>query len=513
MLDHFEDRILILDFGSQYVQLIARRLRELNVYSEILPFDVPVDEIIAFQPKGIILSGGPESVTLDCTARIPDIVFQLGRPILGICYGMQALVIQNGGKVETAHLAEYGDAQLEIVVNDPLWQHIPQSSRVWMSHQDRVIEMPSDFKVIASTKAAPMAAIVHQNKPWYGLQFHPEVTHTEMGLQVLQNFVNQVCQCDGQWITENIIAELVACIKTQVGDDKVILALSGGIDSSVVAALLHKAIGDQLICIFVDTGLLRVDDQEVIKKYFSNYRVETVEAKAQFLNALKGIEDPEMKRKIIGEQFIRVFEVAAKKHADVKYLAQGTIYPDVVESAKTKWGKAEIIKSHHNVGGLPARMHLTLVEPLRELFKDEVRKIGLALGFSKKFINRHPFPGPGLAIRILGEVKPEYVRVLQNADAIFIEELKKHDLYDRVNQAFCVFLPIKTVGVKGDARVYEYIIALRAVETVDFMTACWARLSSEFLTFVSHRIMAELKQISRVVYDISDKPPATIEWE
>jgi len=513
MLDNFTDRILIIDFGSQYVQLIARRLRELKVYAEILPFDVAEEEIAAFKPKGIILSGGPESVTFDHTVRAPDIIFKLGCPILGICYGMQTMVAQWGGQVETASQAEYGHAQLALIDTDPLWYEIPLKSSVWMSHQDRVIKMPDNFKITAKTKAAPVSAIVHETKPWYGIQFHPEVTHTEFGLQLLKNFVTTICHCQGDWIAENIIARLVDRIKTQVGTDKVILALSGGIDSSVVAALLHKAIGDQLICIFVDTGLLRLNDQTVIHKFFSDYRVEIIEAQTQFLTALKGVEDPEAKRKIIGEQFVRVFEAAAKKHKNVKYLAQGTIYPDVVESAKTKWGKAEVIKSHHNVGGLPERMHLKLVEPLRELFKDEVRQIGLKLNFSKEFINRHPFPGPGLAIRILGEVKPEYISILQKADAIFMEELKKHELYEQVNQALCVFLPIKTVGVKGDTRVYEYIIALRAVETVDFMTAHWARLPSKFLTLVSHRIMAELKQISRVVYDISDKPPATIEWE
>ena len=513
MLDNFTDCVLIIDFGSQYVQLIARRLRELNVYTEILPFDAAEKEIIALKPKGIILSGGPESVTFDHTVRAPDIIFKLDCPILGICYGMQTMVAQWGGRVEMASQAEYGHAQLELINKDPLWHDIPLKSDVWMSHQDRVIRMPDHFKIIAKTKRAPISTIVHDSKPWYGIQFHPEVTHTEFGLQILKNFVTGICQCRRDWVTENIIARLVDRIKTQVGTDKVILALSGGIDSSVVAALLHKAVKDQLICIFVDTGLLRLGDRTLIREFFSDYLVETIEAQTQFLTALKGVQDPEAKRKIIGEQFIRVFEAAAEKHKAIKYLAQGTIYPDVVESAQTKWGKAEVIKSHHNVGGLPERMHLKLVEPLRELFKDEVRQIGIKLGFSKTFINRHPFPGPGLAIRILGEVKSEYISILQKADAIFIEELKKHGLYERVNQAFCVFLPIKTVGVKGDARVYEYIIALRAVETVDFMTAHWARLPSKFLTLVSHRIMAELKQISRVVYDISDKPPATIEWE
>jgi GMP synthase (glutamine-hydrolysing) len=382
-----------------------------------------------------------------------------------------------------------------------------------MSHQDRVITIPPAFKVIAKTAQAPIAAIVHQDKPWYAVQFHPEVTHTHFGLQLLKNFVVSICHCRRNWVTKHMIQELIEHVKAQVGKAEVILALSGGVDSSVVAALLHQAIGNQLICIFVDHGLLRLDDRLIIDKFFSHYRLEIVNAKEQFLTALKGVIDPEKKRKIIGKQFIAVFETAAKRYKNIKFLAQGTIYPDVIESAATKWGKAEAIKSHHNVGGLPEHMHLTLIEPLRELFKDEVRDMGLQLGFSADFMNRHPFPGPGLAVRILGEVKQRYIEILQKSDSIFIEELKKHGLYTQVSQAFCVFLPIKAVGVKGDARVYGYVIGLRAIATVDFMTAHWVHLPNEFLTIVSHRIMSELPQISRVVYDISDKPPATIEWE
>jgi GMP synthase (glutamine-hydrolysing) len=513
MLKTVKDSILILDFGSQYAQLIARRLRQLNVYAHILPFDVSEDKIAAFEPKGIILSGGPQSVVSNHTLRIPSIVFQLGCPVLGICYGMQAMVSQQGGSVETADRAEYGHAKLKLMKNHLLWENIADQRAVWMSHQDRVISLPRQFDIIAKTSDAPIAAIAHRSRPWFGMQFHPEVTHTQDGLAMLKNFVVNICQCCCGWVPENIIARLTDAVKAQVGEQKVILALSGGVDSSVAAALLHQAIGDRVICIFVDTGLLRVEDRPLIERYFSHYNLEIVDAKSIFLNALKGVEDPERKRKIIGEKFIQVFESSAKKYADIQYLAQGTIYSDVIESAKAKWSKAEVIKSHHNVGGLPEYMHLKLVEPLRELFKDEVREIGLKLGLPKTFLQRHPFPGPGLGVRILGEVKPEYIAVLQKADAVFIEELKNHQLYHRVSQAFCVFLPVKSVGVKGDSRVYEYILGLRAVETVDFMTADWARLPMEFLTTVSHRMMAEIKEISRVVYDISDKPPATIEWE
>jgi len=507
-------KILILDFGSQYTQLIARRVREIGVYCEIMPADVDEKQIRDFNPSGFILSGGHESVTEKDTLRAPPFIFEMGLPILGICYGMQTMVQQLGGVVENAHAAEFGYAKVDVTVQNEL---LPgKVLDVWMSHSDQVKELPKNFKTIAASKTCSHAAIVDEAKQFYGLQFHPEVTHTAKGREILECFIKNVCGCQCEWTAENIIEEQVALIKQKVGDEKVLLGLSGGVDSSVAAALLHKAIGDQLVCVFVDTGLLRLNEVTEVKRVFADHfgiQLICVDAKKQFLSALRGITEPEEKRKIIGEHFIRVFETESKKLKGVKWLAQGTIYPDVIESAKTKSGKGQVIKSHHNVGGLPEKMHLKLVEPLRELFKDEVRKLGATLGLPHQLVYRHPFPGPGLALRIIGDITEENIELLQRADAIFIEELRASDLYDAVSQAFAVFLPVKSVAVKGDARHYGYVIALRAVKTVDFMTAEWADLPHSFLAHVSLRIVNEIKEISRVVYDISGKPPATIEWE
>jgi GMP synthase (glutamine-hydrolysing) len=516
-------RILILDFGSQYTQLIARRVRELGVYSEILSAQADPQTIIDFQPNGIILSGGPATVTAADTIRAPECVFTLGCPVLGICYGMQTMALQLGGQVESSVNSEFGHAQITIHNNTGLFAAIEDDVSdghalldVWMSHGDKVAKCPPGFDVIAATASAPIAAMADFSRHFYGLQFHPEVTHTKQGERILGHFIHAICGCESAWTSQNIIDDAVSSMQNQVGDDQVLVALSGGVDSSVVAALLHKAIGDRLTCVFVDTGLLRHQEGDQVMALFAEHlgvKVIRVNAAERFLTALQGESDPEAKRKIIGEQFIRVFEQQAKSLQGIKWLAQGTIYPDVVESAKVKSGQAQVIKSHHNVGGLPDIMAMDLLEPLRELFKDEVRKIGLELGLPHALLFRHPFPGPGLAVRILGEVVPEYVPILQAADDIFIQELIKHDLYDQVGQAFAVFLPVKSVGVKGDARCYDYVIALRAVETIDFMTARWARLPNDFLARVSDRIMNEVPHVSRVVYDISGKPPATIEWE
>ncbi len=524
MSDIHAQRILILDFGSQTIQLIARRVREAGVYSEIHPFDMDADAIREYQPKGIILSGGPESVTVAQEVKAPQVVFELGVPVLGICYGMQTMAAQLGGEVETSHLREFGYAQVQARGTSKLLEDIQDHTAengaglldVWMSHGDRVTRLPEGFQVIASTDNAPNAGMADESRRFYGLQFHPEVTHTHQGARILQCFIHDICGCDSLWTTEHIIEDSVRRVREQVGEEKVLLALSGGVDSSVVAALLHRAIGDQLTCVFVDNGLLRLHEADQVMATFAEHmgvRVNRVEAEPRFLEALRGVDDPEEKRKIIGGLFIKIFEEEAVKVTDVQWLAQGTIYPDVIESAAAKTGKAHVIKSHHNVAGLPEEMQLELVEPLRELFKDEVRKLGVELGLPYDMVYRHPFPGPGLGVRILGEVRKEYADILRRADAIYLEELKKADLYNKVSQAFAVFLPVKSVGVKGDSREYDYVIALRAVETVDFMTARWVHLPYDFLDTVSSRIINEVQGISRVTYDISDKPPATIEWE
>jgi GMP synthase (glutamine-hydrolysing) len=517
-------RILILDFGAQYTQLIARRVRELGVYCEIQPYDVSDAEVRAFGPRGIILSGGPESVTAAAAPRAPTAVFELGVPVLGICYGMQAMAAQLGGRVTPASEREFGYAEVTVIgatrLLDDLADRRSATGRavldVWMSHGDRVEELPPGFVASANTSTIPFAAMSDERRRFYGVQFHPEVTHTAQGTRLLERFVREICGCDALWSTGNIVTDAIERLRARVGKGKVLLGLSGGVDSSVVAALLQRAIGQQLLCVFVDHGLLRAGEGDQVMSTFAAHlgvRVIRVDAAARFLGALAGVSDPEAKRKIIGRTFVEVFEEEARKLAGVQFLAQGTIYPDVIESAGARTGKAHVIKSHHNVGGLPERMHLELVEPLRELFKDEVRRLGLELGLPREMVSRHPFPGPGLAVRILGEVRKEYLELLRRADAIFIEELRRHDLYDRTSQAFAVFLPVRSVAVMGDGRRYDYVIALRAVETVDFMTAHWARLPYEFLDHVSRRIVNEVSGISRVVYDVSGKPPATIEWE
>jgi GMP synthase (glutamine-hydrolysing) len=513
-------RILVIDFGGQYTQLIARRVREVGVYSEILPFDATAEQIEALAPAGVILSGGPESVGTIGSPQISDAILSTGAPVLGICYGMQALAAKLGGAVETADHREYGYAEVNLAGTDPLLKGLAKpnaSLKVWMSHGDRVEKLPPGFTAIASSINSPLAAMADVKRSIYGLQFHPEVTHTEQGIEIIRRFVLEICDCAPNWTPKNIVAEHIASIRAKVGGDRVLLGLSGGVDSSVVAALLHAAIGEQLVCVFVDTGLLRLNEGDqvmaVFQKHLGAKNVIRVNAERAFLAGLDGVSDPEEKRKIIGRLFVEVFEQEAAKLADVHWLAQGTIYPDVIESAGAATGKAHLIKSHHNVGGLPARMKLKLVEPLRDLFKDEVRKIGAELGMPPDVIGRHPFPGPGLGVRILGAVKKEYADLLRRADDIFISELKVQGLYDTVSQAFAVFLPVKSVGVLGDARKYDYVVALRAVETVDFMTARWARLPYDFLDHVSRRIINEVPGISRVTYDISSKPPATIEWE
>ncbi len=523
-IDIHKHRILILDFGSQYTQLIARRVREIGVYCELISCDASDEEIKAFKANGFILSGGPESVTCDKTYRAPNIIFESGLPILGICYGMQTMARQLGGEVATSTVREFGYAKLQIDGDADLFSGIEDSVDedgrpyldVWMSHGDKVTALPAGFETIASTGNAPFAAMADFSRHYYGLQFHPEVTHTRQGDRILKHFVKDICACEGSWSSKNIIDDSLQEMRKKVGSDEVLVGLSGGVDSAVVAALLHRAIGKQLTCVFVDTGLLRLNEGDEVMNVFAEHlgvKVIRVNAREQFLSALKGISDPEEKRKAAGEQFIRVFEEEARKLKGIRWLGQGTIYPDVIESAKAKTDKAHVIKTHHNVGGLPDDLSFELIEPLRELFKDEVRKIGMELGLPSELVYRHPFPGPGLALRILGEVMPEHIKTLQAADAIYIEELRKHDLYNEVSQAFAVFLPIKSVGVKGDARCYEYVIALRSVTTVDFMTAHWSELPYKFLSHVSHRIINEVQHVSRVVYDISGKPPATIEWE
>jgi len=517
-------KILILDFGAQYSQLIARRVREQQVYCELQPNDVSEEFIREFNPQGIILSGGPNSVYDNETPRAPDIVFKLGVPVLGICYGMQTMAEQLGGKVENAAKREFGYAEIRAQGHSKLLEGIQDRVNdlghglldVWMSHGDKVTEIPPGFKLIASNPATPIAGMADEARRFYAVQFHPEVTHTLRGRDIFARFVHEICACRGDWKMPEYVNEAVANVRSQVGKDEVVLGLSGGVDSSVVAALLHQAIGDQLTCVFVDNGLLRLNEAEQVMQTFARnlgVKVIHVDASERFLGDLKGVSDPEQKRKIIGREFVEVFQAEAAKLPQAKWLAQGTIYPDVIESASAKSKRTHTIKSHHNVGGLPDTLHLKLLEPLRELFKDEVRELGVALGLPHEMVYRHPFPGPGLGVRILGEVKKEYAELLRRADAIFIDELRAADWYDKTSQAFAVFLPVKSVGVMGDGRTYEYVVALRAVQTQDFMTAHWAELPHSLLAKVSNRIINEVRGINRVVYDISGKPPATIEWE
>jgi GMP synthase (glutamine-hydrolysing) len=550
MSDIHSQRILILDFGAQYTQLIARRIREIGVYCEIWAWDHDATAIPGFAPTGIILSGGPESTTEANSPRAPEVVFELGVPVLGICYGMQTMAMQLGGRVEGGHHREFGYAKVDVTGScrlldlptgsDDVVVHFsegeswmgaqgvaavtpsrPGAGRataldVWMSHGDRVTAVPPGFSVVASTGSVPIVAMADESRRWYGVQFHPEVTHTKRGEEILRRFLVDICGCETLWTAANIIEDQIARVRADVGSDQVLLGLSGGVDSSVVAALLHKAIGQQLTCVFVDTGLLRFEEGDQVMATMARHmgvKVIRIDASARYFEALAGVSDPEAKRKIIGRLFVEIFEEESAKLEGVRWLAQGTIYPDVIESAGSKTGKAHVIKSHHNVGGLPERMKLALLEPLRELFKDEVRRLGVELGLPREMVYRHPFPGPGLGVRVLGEVRREYVEILARADHIFIEELRASGWYDKVSQAFVVFLPVKSVGVVGDARAYEWVVSLRAVETIDFMTAHWAHLPYDLLGRVSSRIINEIRGISRVVYDISGKPPATIEWE
>jgi GMP synthase (glutamine-hydrolysing) len=518
------EKVLILDFGAQYTQLIARRVREAKVYCEIHPWDVSDAFVRGFGAKGVILSGSHLSAYDEATAKAPKAVFELGVPVLGICYGMQTMAQQLGGRVEAGSVREFGYAEVRARGHTKLLDGIEDSRtaegrgllKVWMSHGDKVTGLPPGFKLMASTDACPVAGMADEGRRFYGVQFHPEVTHTLQGKAILERFVRQICGLSGDWNMPNFVEEAVQRIRDDVGRDAVVLGLSGGVDSSVAAALIHRAIGKQLTCVFVDHGLLRLNETEqVMNAMAGNFgvNVEYVDAREQFLKHLKGVADPEEKRKIIGREFIEVFQREAAKLPQAKWLAQGTIYPDVIESAGAKTKKAHNIKSHHNVGGLPDTLHLKLLEPLRELFKDEVRELGLALGLPRELVFRHPFPGPGLGVRILGEVKAEYADLLRRADAIFIDELRASGWYDKTAQAFAVFLPVKSVGVMGDGRTYDHVIALRAVETQDFMTAQWAELPHALLSRVSNRIINEVRGINRVVYDISSKPPATIEWE
>ncbi|MFL2837345.1 MAG: glutamine-hydrolyzing GMP synthase [Pseudohongiellaceae bacterium] len=522
--DIHSQKILILDFGSQYTQLIARRVREAGVYCEIWDYEVSQENFDQFAPQGIIFSGSPESANKDYSPRPPAFLYEAGLPVLGICYGMQTMAEEFGGRVEASSKSEFGFAQVDVVAENELLKGIEDrvldngmaQLDVWMSHGDKVTQVPPNFELIAATESAPIAGMRHNARPFYGIQFHPEVTHTLQGMRIIERFVHDICGCEKLWTAASIIEDAIATVRATVGNEKVLLGLSGGVDSSVVAALLHRAIGDQLTCVFVDNGLLRLHEGDQVMATFARnmgIRVIRADAESMFLDALEDVHEPETKRKIIGNTFIEVFDQEATKLGDVNWLAQGTIYPDVIESAGSKTGKAHVIKSHHNVGGLPEDMTLKLVEPLRELFKDEVRQIGLELGLPYDMVYRHPFPGPGLGVRVLGEVRKEYCDILRQADAIFIEELYNADKYHEVSQAFAVFLPVKSVGVVGDARRYAYVISLRAVETVDFMTARWARLDPDLLELVSNRIMNEIPEVSRVSYDISSKPPATIEWE
>jgi GMP synthase (glutamine-hydrolysing) len=524
------DRILILDFGSQVTQLIARRIREAGVYCELHPHDVDAEFIREFAPRGIILSGSHASATEEETARAPQAVFEQGVPVLGICYGMQTMAAQLGGSVEGGHVREFGYAEVRARGHSRLLEGIQDRVNekgeafldVWMSHGDKVTALPPGFKLIASNPVCPIAGMADEERRFYAVQFHPEVTHTRQGKAIYTRFVHEICGCAGEWDMPRFVPQALAKIREQVGDEEVILGLSGGVDSAVAAALIHKAIGDQLTCIFVDTGLLRLNEGDQVMETFAKHlgvKVDRVNAADEFYAALAGAADPEQKRRVIGRLFVEVFQREAQRLPRAKWLAQGTIYPDVIESAGAKTGKAVTIKSHHNVGGLPETLHLKLLEPLRELFKDEVRELGVELGLPREMVYRHPFPGPGLGVRILGEVKREYAELLRRADAIFIEELRNtitHEgvtWYDQVAQAFAVFLPVRSVGVMGDGRTYDYVVALRAVQTTDFMTADWAPLPYELLGRVGSRIINEVRGINRVTYDISSKPPATIEWE
>ena len=513
------EAILILDFGSQVTQLIARRVRENGVYAEVMPCTVAQEKIREFNPKAIILSGGPASVHKDFAPTAPDVVFELAVPLLGICYGEQLLCQQLGGKVEKSDEAEFGRAEVNIVTDNILFEgvwHKGHSYPVWMSHGDKVTVLPEGFSVIASTASAPFAAIADDAKRYYGVQFHPEVAHTPDGAKLLKNFTHAIAGCKGDWKMDVFLGDAVAKIRAQVGTKKVLCGVSGGVDSSVVAALLHKAIGDQLVCIFVDTGLLRQGEGEQVKELFASHfsiPLTYVDASMLFLERLNGVSDPERKRKIIGNTFIEVFEQEAKEAGGADFLAQGTLYPDVIESVSFHGGPSSTIKSHHNVGGLPEKMNMALVEPVRELFKDEVRKLGIELGMPKEMVGRHPFPGPGLAIRLPGEITQEKLELLKKADAIYIEEIKKAGLYHKIWQAFAVLLPVKTVGVMGDERTYEYVCALRAVTSTDGMTADYYPFEHSFLGNVSTRIINEVRGINRIVYDITSKPPGTIEWE
>ena len=518
------DRILILDFGSQVTPLIARRVREAHVYCEVHPNDVSADFIREFAPKGIILSGSHMSAYEESNDQASQAVFEAGVPVLGICYGMQTMAQQLGGKVESGTKREFGYAEVRARNHSKLLEGIEDFQteagegmlKVWMSHGDKVSELPPGFKVMASTPSCPIAGMFDEARGFYAVQFHPEVTHTVKGREILQRFVLDICKCKPDWIMGDYAKEAVEKIRAEVGDEEVILGLSGGVDSSVTAALIHRAIGQRLTCVFVDNGLLRKNEREQVRETFEKnmgLKLIVVDAIDRFMNALAGVSDPEQKRKIIGREFVNVFQEEAAKIKNAKWLAQGTIYPDVIESAGAKTKKAKVIKSHHNVGGLPDTLHLKLLEPLRSLFKDEVRELGIALGLPAEMVYRHPFPGPGLGVRILGEVKREYADLLREADAIFIEELRKADLYDKVSQAFVVFLPVKSVGVMGDGRTYEWVVSLRSVETSDFMTAKWSELPYDLLGRVSNRIINEVRGINRVVYDVSGKPPATIEWE
>jgi len=517
-------KILILDFGSQYTQLIARCVRESHVYCELHPFDVDDEFIRNFKPAGIILSGGPNSVTDGDASRAPQVVFELGVPVLGICYGMQTMAEQLGGEVEIGQVREFGYAEIRARGHSKLFRDIQDRNNeaghglldVWMSHGDKVTQLPPSFMVIASNAITQIAGMADEARRFYAVQFHPEVTHTPQGKAIISRFVHDICGCGQDWNMPDYIGEAVEKIRAQVGQEEVILGLSGGVDSSVAATLLHRAIGTQLTCVFVDNGLLRLNEAKQVMETFAKnlgVKVILVDASAEFLKHLAGVSDPEQKRKIIGREFVEVFQREAAKLPQAKWLAQGTIYPDVIESAGAKTKKAQAIKSHHNVGGLPDTMHLKLLEPLRELFKDEVRELGVALGLPRDMVYRHPFPGPGLGVRILGEVKREYADLLRRADAIFIEELHTSGWYEKTAQAFAVFLPVKSVGVMGDGRTYEWVVALRAVQTQDFMTAHWAELPHALLAKISNRIINEVRGINRVVYDISGKPPATIEWE
>ncbi|HET6757028.1 MAG TPA: glutamine-hydrolyzing GMP synthase [Burkholderiales bacterium] len=518
------EKVLILDFGSQYTQLIARRIRECNVYCELHPYDVSEEFVSNFAPQAIVLSGGPASVIEGGTPRAPQAVFESGVPVLGICYGMQTMAAQLNGGVSNSTHREFGHAEVRARGHSKLLSDIQDRVNgeghglmdVWMSHGDSVTELPPGFKVIANNSTTPIAAMADEARGFYGLQFHPEVTHTIQGKAILRRFLYDICKLKHDWSMPRYLDEVTVNIRRQVGAEGVILGLSGGVDSSVAAALIQRAIGSQLTCVFVDNGLLRLNEAEQVMQTFARHlgmKVIQVDAGRQFLEALRGVADPEQKRRIIGREFVAAFQREAEKLPQAKWLAQGTIYPDVIESAGAKTKKAQAIKSHHNVGGLPETLHLKLLEPLRELFKDEVRELGLNLGLPRDILSRHPFPGPGLGVRVLGEVKKEYLDLLRRADAIFIEELRASSWYDKVSQAFAVFLPVKSVGVMGDGRTYEYVIALRAVETQDFMTANWAELSHTLLSHVSNRIINEVRGINRVVYDISGKPPATIEWE